>query len=376
MRLTLERSFRVHAAPPDDPRGHACEPRITRLADGAILLAFRTGTGRATPDGSPRLLRSTDEARSWEDLGTPFRDRPEARGGDLRGCALAPLPDGGVLACIVWLDRTDPARPIYHPETEGLTTVRNLLARSDDGGRTWSSLDDLESGVPQAASQGLLALPDGTLFATFETFKAYDEPGRWVYRGGLVRSTDAGRSWGDVVFSAVMSEAGTMWWDPRIARLPDGTLVQLYYAYEHDRGGESPVHLGRSGDGGRTWSTPVPTTLTGQASFPIAFPGGALLAFTQRRDASQSMVAALSPDGGHTWGDATTVYQHDAPSAPGAAAGQAPIDYLVSMDRFTFGHPCGVALDDRRALLVWYAGGTQRTAIQGAIVALEPGGDA
>jgi hypothetical protein len=377
LRLVIEDRFTIHQAAADDPRGHACEPRILRCADGTILLAFRTGTGRGTPDGSPRLLRSRDDGASWADLGTPFLGRPEAAGGDLRGCALAELPSGGLLAVIVWLDRTDPDRPIYHPATEGLTPVRNLIFQGDDDGESWAALGHLEIDVRQAASQGLLALPDGDILATFETFKAYDDPGRWVYRGGLVRSADGGRTWREPVFSAVMSDAGTMWWDPRIARLPDGSLLQLYYAYEHDQGGESPVHIGWSQDGGRTWTPPAPTSLTGQASFPIPFPGGELLAFTQRRDESQAMVGALSRDGGRTWGPQAEVYRHEAPSAPAAAPGQAPIDYLVSMDRFTFGHPCGVALDERRALLVWYAGGSERTAIHGAVVALDrAGGDA
>ena len=38
----------------------------------------------------------------------------------------------------------------------------------------------------------------------------------------------------------------------------------------------------------------------------------------------------------------------------------------MSMDRFTFGHPCGVATGPDTVLAVWYAGGQTRTAIHAA----------
>ena len=60
------------------------------------------------------------------------------------------------------------------------------------------------------------------------------------------------------------------------------------------------------------------------------------------------------------------VYQHAATSAPGADGSLSAFDYLMSMDRFTFGHPCGVATGPDEVLAVWYAGGATRTAIQSA----------
>ena len=43
---------------------------------------------------------------------------------------------------------------------------------------------------------------------------------------------------------------------------------------------------------------------------------------------------------------------------------------MNDMIHFTFGHPTGVALDDRRALAVWYAGDEVRTEIWGAILTI------
>jgi hypothetical protein len=371
VRISVEGRVLVSEAAPDDPRGHACEARITRLASGDILLAHRSGTRRESADGRPHLLRSSDGGATWDDLGRPFDEAAEP-GWDLRGAALTELADGSILTSIVGLEkRID--RPVYNPETEGLTTVRNLLRRSDDGGRTWSEPWLLEGGpVPQTASQGLLTLPSGDVLCTFETFKEYDELGPWRYMGGLLRSTDGGRTWGDPVISAASDHEGDpddrMCWDPRIARLPSGELVQFYYAFLHRSGTEGPVHGAWSSDDGRTWTPPTSTGLTGQATYPIPLEDGRLVAFQQRRGEQQAMVAHVSDDGGRTFeaGSETVVYEHETASAAGADGSLTPFEYVMSMDRFTFGHPCGVPVGSDEVLAVWYAGGPLRTAIHAA----------
>ena len=88
----------------------------------------------------------------------------------------------------------------------------------------------------------------------------------------------------------------------------------------------------------------------------------------QRRGAAQAIVAHVSDDGGRTFDPAseTVVYRHDIQSAPGADGSLSTFDYLMSMDRFTFGHPSGVATGPDEVLAVWYAGGVTRTAIHAA----------
>jgi hypothetical protein len=371
MRILVDGHATVWEPSDDEAFGHACEPRILRRSTGEILLAHRVGTRRESNDGRPQLLESTDDGRSWTSLGHPLVALG-ADGWDLRGAALAELPSGELLTVVVALDKSLD-RPTYNPVTEGLVPVANHVAVSADGGRAWRQLPDLAGGpVPQTASQGLLVLPGGEVLCTFETFKAYDEPGTWRYLGGLLRSTDGGETWGDCVISAASDPEGdphdTMWWDPRIARLASGELVQFMYAFRHRTRTEGPVHAAWSRDDGRTWTAPASTGLPGQASYPVPLANGRLVLIQQRRGDDQAIVALLSDDGGRTFdpGSETIVYRHEASSAPGADGSLSAFDYLMSMDRFTFGHPCGVATGPDEVLAVWYAGGVARTSLRSA----------
>lgn len=371
MRIRQDGHAIVWQASEDDPVGHACEPRVVRRASGEIVLAHRVGTRRDSADGRPHLLRSIDGGKSWDDLGRPL-DTLAGDGWDLRGVALAELASGDLLTVVVALDKSID-RPTYHPITEGLVPIANHVATSPDGGRTWQRLTDLGgSPVPQTASQGLLALPGGDVLCTFETFKTYDDPRPWRYQGGLVRSLDGGRTWGECVISAASDVEGdpydTMWWDPRIARLASGELVQFTYAFRHRTGTEGPVHVAWSHDEGRSWTPPDSTGHHGQATYPVLLQDGRLVVLQQRRGDEQAVIALVSRDGGRTFdtGSETFVYRHDSPSAPGADGGLSPFDYLMSIDRFTFGHPCGVATGPDQILAIWYAGGATRTAIRSA----------
>ena len=157
-RIEVTAESTVWQAEADDPAGHGCEPRVTRLASGAIVLSHRVGTTREGGDGRPRLVRSDDDGATWRVLASPFTGALPA-GWDLRGCALAELADGGLLAVVVAIDKTS-GKPPYNPVTEGLVPVRNLVARSDDGGATWSEPWDLADGrYVQHAEPGTAGAP-------------------------------------------------------------------------------------------------------------------------------------------------------------------------------------------------------------------------
>jgi hypothetical protein len=86
--------------------------------------------------------------------------------------------------------------------------------------------------------------------------------------GRMRISHDGGRTWPSHVVAAasdrVRDPHDTMWFDPRIARLQDGRLVMLFYAFRHGSSTDGPNHVSWSTDDGRTWSRPAPMPLHGR----------------------------------------------------------------------------------------------------------------
>ncbi|MBM4407484.1 MAG: exo-alpha-sialidase [Chloroflexi bacterium] len=374
MRIEIERRNDGIEEAAGSATANRCIPNMARLPGDSILMSFRVGAHRESADGRMRYVRSTDEGRTWQDLGTPFGHLVPA-GWDMRGGTVTVLPGAAVLTCVVVLDKSLD-RPVYNPDGEGVVPIRNFIGRSEDGGRTWTTRW-IDSPIPQLSTMLLLHLPSDETLLAFETFKEYDEPGPWVERSGVLRSADEGRTWPEHVVAATSDRVGdphdTMWFDPRIARLANGRLVMLFYAFRHGTSTDGPNHISWSDDDGRTWSRPVPTTLWGQASYPIPLADGGLLVFQQRRSDPQVMALCYSADGGRTFDDRleTIVYRHEVTSAGAADGSTSAHAYLMSMARFTFGHPCGMALGPDRALLAWYGGSIERTAIHSAVVRVQ-----
>jgi hypothetical protein len=375
MAIEIEQTHEIYDAS-DADRGacHVCEPQLLRLSTGTLVLSHRIGTGRASDDGTSQLLTSTDDGRTWALLGTPFESsRPV--GWDVRRASLTELASGAILAALLAIDKSL-GLPLYNPATEGCLPIHNLYSRSEDCGVSWSLPWPLGPiAPPQISAQALLTLPTGEVLCTFERFKMYNDPGPWRYEAGCMRSADGGTTWNGLTTAAASDKEGdpddTMWWDPRIARLNDGRLVQFYYAYRHRTGVEGATHVAWSNDEGRSWTPPAPTSLYGQAAYPIPLKRGGLVVFQQRRTEPQTMVACFSSDGKTFHArDETVVYQHLDASAPSADGSLDPVSYLGSMDRFTFGHPTGVELEPDRILVAWYAGGLVRTAVKGATLRL------
>jgi hypothetical protein len=206
-------------------------------------------------------------------------------------------PAGDPVAVSVFHDKNtltaDPFDPdlVYATWTlfrRGSTTL--LFARSTDGGQTWKTrpVDNIEVVDPAnlvVFRQGaqIVVLPDGTLVNAFFRVLFNQRTLQVRLEQAIFRSSDQGRHW-EKADTRVSDLQGATAFDTELGipvrdaqELPDiavnRTTGELYVVWQDTRfnDGLVGVVVSRSGDGGSTWSDPVPvnTIESVQAFLPV-----------------------------------------------------------------------------------------------------------
>lgn len=251
-------------------------PDVCRLANGDLLCVFYAGYGHVSlpkPDwpkgGRICLTRSRDEGRAWSAPRVLF-DGPL----DDRDPHVAQMRDGTIVCSFF-------TRAVL---SDGKTVCDTCLVSSRDGGETWETEPRVVApGWPSSAP--VRELPDGT-----RLLGIYREEDRAAY-GGLIRSTDGGKSWSAPIpigaGSGVRLDAET-----DFVRLKDGTLC----AALRGDGGVN-LHFATSPDDGLTWSPVKDSGFPGHCPHFTRLSGGELL-LTHRLPLTALHV---SRDEGRTW---------------------------------------------------------------------------
>jgi sialidase-1 len=171
----------------------------------------------------------------------------------------------------------------YRPQQGGKTLCDTCLVTSHDGGEKWET----EARVVAAdwpSSAPVRELPDGT-----RILGVYTEEGNSAY-GGIIRSTDAGKSWCAPIpigkGSGVRLDAET-----DFVRLKEGTL------YAALRGDRVNMHFATSPDGGLTWSPVKDIGFPGHCPHLTRLSTGDIV-LTHRLPATSMHI---SRDDGKTW---------------------------------------------------------------------------
>ncbi len=282
-------------------------PDVCRLQNGDLLCVFYAGYGHISlpKDGWPRggrvsMVRSKDEGRTWSVPEVLF-DGPD----DDRDPHIAAMRAGTVVVSFF---------PYRHPA--GKKTEHEVsIAESLDGGRTWGKAHRVLA--PQwASSAPVREMPGGT-----RLLGVYREDGGTAY-GGVLRSTDGGKTWSDPIpiakDSGVRLDAET-----DFILLKDGTLFAAL------RGDRVNMHFATSRDLGLTWSGVKDSGFKGHCPHFTRLKGGEIL-LTHRLPQTAMHV---SRDEGQTW--------------------QGPIE----IDATIGAYPSTVELKDGTVLVVYYEEG-------------------
>ncbi|WP_143537716.1 sialidase family protein [Rubrivirga marina] len=240
-------------------------PRLAPGPDGTLYVAFveeRAVEGRRFPASDLKLARSVDGGRTWAAPVAVHPDPGFPTGHTFHDLAVG--PDGAVY--VSWLDGTakdryriehaaeaDEARGAHGhhgaPDEPGTDLA---VARSTDGGRTFSAPVVVAKGTCECCRTALAVADDGVLYAAW----------RHVFPGterdlALARSTDGGATWSEP--TRVHEDGWAIEACPHaggaLAVAADGAVT---VAWPTGADGRSGTWRATSTDGGATFGAPEP----------------------------------------------------------------------------------------------------------------------
>ena len=154
-----------------------------------------------------------------------------------------------------WEDDSNPLLPMFNEQTEGLVDMKLFTAVSEDGGAHFSPPQPVRCGpyddAPTPTTGAMLLLPDGRWAAPFEVNKHYDDPHPWQHASCLTFSSDQGATWSEVAVVHTDPARQIFCWDQRLAVLPDGDLLGLFWTFDRQANAYLNIHARRSTDSGR-----------------------------------------------------------------------------------------------------------------------------
>src|SRR5689334_9155595 len=119
--LRLENKGVIFDAALQPPLGRiAYFTSLCPLRSGTILCGFQNGPSKHGPTSTIRLCRSQDGGQTWDLLPTWFETRIAGVPGSLAAAEMVEAAPGRLLLFATWFDRSDPARPLFDPVTQGV----------------------------------------------------------------------------------------------------------------------------------------------------------------------------------------------------------------------------------------------------------------
>lgn len=306
-------------------------PNLTRLPDGAILLAGFNQPSHGQVEGDVACWVSTDEGVTWTHRGTLTEHAP----GTVRMNQAVGLDQHGNLVALVggWTDKQQPGAEKKKAFRDAI--LRPWVCQSRDGGKSWTvhknfPVDPL--GREMVAFGDVVPSAGGRLNASAYGTTYWEKPGPWA--SYFLTSEDGGASWQvrakiaeNLNETALLYLGGEEW----LAALR-GKAVELY----------------RSTDGGETWTSEGVVSEARQipAHLLQLEDGRIVLTTGDRREGHLGIRARISSDKGKTWG---------------------PARFVAAMESGDGGYPASLERKDGKILTVFYSKSGESYAARAAI---------
>jgi hypothetical protein len=194
--------------------------------------------------------------------------------------------------------------------------------------------------------------------APFEVNKLYDDPTPWQHVSALAFTDDAGRTWPATVDVHTDPARRMICWDQRVSKMPDASLLALFWTYDRQKNAYLNIHASRSTDRGRTWAQVYDTGVPGQPARAAGLSNGDIVMTYVDRTAAPVIKVRRSGDGGRTWSDALELPTQRQTSADysGTRHKSSMPEAWSEMAAFSLGLPDAVPLANGDVLIVYYSG--------------------
>ena len=332
-------------------------PSMELLESGELLLCCKElAAGMDDPLGRIRLLRSHDGGRSWRGGLSPTC-HDEALNPD-KGYLMAHITATGEheLTAVYSRIDTDPARPLFNPDTDGMQNAVVRTVTSSDSGMSWSEPADIEFTSRDIIVPGkIVVLRDGTMGFPCEMHDHWEGGYR---EGNCSRFIKTGARKASFCEGGIMAgDEGILYGDARPVWIGD-TLRVFFWTLDLARMQDLPVHYVETMDNARSWSAPRPAGITTQIISPVYLDEGLMIAIHQDRfSENPGLKALLSYDNGISWDRRTEITLFRADSRPDGT------NPFAQFDQFRFGYSSMIRTGERRCLAsFWHADG-EATAI-------------
>lgn len=342
----------------------AYKGQSVNLGSGELIHAMQVGQARSSRDSRCVILRSIDHGRTWAETNPLISIEDRDARFSYFGARMGLTSDGTLWASSVKLDLAEPEDPRWTRENAGWMNAENFICRSTDRGHTWSKPHDVSPRAPVGGfpvlSSPVTELASGELLLVFEPFFT-ETLQKMRHEVTALYSRDGGQTWGEQTILAQDSTGRLIYFDPRLARLPDGRWICMFWTHDKKRDESLNTTLSYSDDG-HSWTEPQPTPLWGFLTLPLTLADGRLLAVYNHRRIPQGIRCAVSEDGGQSWDMESeyVLWDQQARRVTGEPASESrKRDWegssMAEMFTWDFGIPHPVLLDDGSVLVTFYA---------------------
>jgi predicted neuraminidase len=263
----------------DNYRGFNHAPSVVALPDGRLLTAWFSAPFEASVDQLILGSYSSDGGKTW---GKPvvLEDFPHESDFDP-----AFIADGKKTLFFFSVGRENRYPPVHdEKDNVGVRSFRTYVRSSNDSGHTWSAPRVV--GIRMYCRSNGVRLSNGDLLLPM-----YEIPSR----ASVLRSTDDGMTWRQSETITTQEGAG----EPSLAELKAGVVMMVL------RTADGFLWTVRSNDSGKTWSTPMKTSIAAATTSHNIFrlsDGRLLLTLNESAPNIRTpLVVHISSDDGLTW---------------------------------------------------------------------------